>query len=102
MFVKKSSAPRIVTIDDGRILSAADLPDADTRWVASRKQMVVLAVSHGLISRDEALKRYGLSAGEFDSWCRANTAHGKAALRVTSLRKYRRPQDDQAPENRIG
>ena len=102
MFVKKSSAPRIVTINDGRILSAADLPDADTRWVASRKQTVVLAVSHGLISRDEALSRYGLSAEEFDGWCRANTAHGKAALRVTALQKYRRSQIDTAPESRIG
>lgn len=102
MFLKKSSAPRIVTIEDGRILSVADLPDVDTRWVASRKQTVVLAVSHGLISRDEALSRYGLSAEEFDGWCRANNAHGKTALRVTSLQKYRRPQVHTAPESRIG
>ena len=102
MFVKKSSAPRIVTIDDGRILSAADLPDADTRWVASRKQTVVLAVSHGLISRDEALGRYGFSAEEFDDWCRANIAHGKAALKVTSLQTPRRPKVDKPLESRIG
>lgn len=88
MFLKKSHKPRIVTLDDGRILSVADLPDANTRWVASRKQTVVLAVTHGLIDRKDALERYGLSSEELDGWCRAAAAHGKAALRVTALRKY--------------
>nr|WP_111298377.1 DUF1153 domain-containing protein [Paracoccus saliphilus] len=92
MFVKKSLGPRIVTLDGGRILSVADLPAADTRWVASRKQTVVLAVLHGLIKREEALRRYGLSEEEFDSWCQAVSRHGKAALKVTALQKYRQPQ----------
>ncbi len=80
MFVKKTTGPRIVTLADGRILSVADLPMADTRWVASRKQTVVLAVSHGLISRDDALRRYGLSEEEFDGWCTAVARHGKAGF----------------------
>lgn len=91
MFVKKTTGPRMVTLADGRILSIADLPLADTRWVASRKQTVVLAVAHGLISRDDALCRYGLSDEEFDGWCAAIARHGKAALRVTTLQKYRQP-----------
>ena len=91
MFVKKTTGPRIVTLSDGRILSVADLPMADTRWVASRKQTFVLAVSHGLISRDDALRRYGLSEEEFDGWCTAVARHGKAALKVTALQKYRQP-----------
>lgn len=99
MFVRKSSRPRTVTIDDGSILSVADLPDADTRWVASRKQAVVLAVSHGLISREDALNRYGLSDDEFSSWCRASAAQGKAALTVTALQKYRQPLNDPAATN---
>ncbi|WP_265502327.1 CtrA inhibitor SciP [Paracoccus beibuensis] len=94
MFVKKSSGPRIVTLDDGSILSVADLPQADTRWVASRKQVVVLAVSHGLISREDALRRYGLSDEEFDGWCQAVRRHGAAALKVTALQKYRQAQVD--------
>lgn len=89
MFVKKTSGPRIVTLGNGRILSLADLPHPDTRWVANRKQTVVLAVTHGLIPRDEALRRYGLSEEEFDSWCRAVASHGTAGLKVTSLQKYR-------------
>ncbi|MBM3604303.1 MAG: DUF1153 domain-containing protein [Alphaproteobacteria bacterium] len=89
MFVKKTLGPRIVTLEDGRILSVADLPMVDTRWVASRKQTVVLAVTHGLISREDALRRYGLTEEEFDSWCRAVHQHGAAALKVTALQRYR-------------
>ena len=63
MFLKKVDGPRQVTLPDGSILTRADLPPADTRrWVASRKVVVVRAVSHGLISEAEALERYGLSA----------------------------------------
>lgn len=91
MFVKKTTGPRIVTLDGGRILSVADLPMADTRWVASRKQTVVLAVTHGLITREEALRRYGLSEEEFEGWCMAIARHGKSALKVTALQKYRQP-----------
>lgn len=98
MFIRKSSRLRTVTIDDGSILSIADLPDADTRWVASRKQTVVLAVLHGLIDRDDALRRYGLSDDEFNSWCRASAARGKAALTVTALLQYRQPQSDQSTD----
>jgi len=52
----------------------------------------VLAVTHGLISRDEALRRYGLSEDEFDAWCSAIAMHGKAALRTTALQRYRQPR----------
>ncbi|MEO1909214.1 MAG: DUF1153 domain-containing protein [Paracoccus sp. (in: a-proteobacteria)] len=89
MFVKKTTGPRIAALDDGRIISVADLPSPQTRWVASRKQIVVLAVQHDLIARDEALRRYGLSAEEFDGWCKAFERHGAPALKTTSLQKYR-------------
>lgn len=89
MFVKKTEGPRIVNLPDGSILTIADLPPVDTRWVASRKEIVVKAVAYGLISRDEALRRYAISDEEFDSWCDAITRHGRAALKVTSLQRYR-------------
>jgi hypothetical protein len=92
MFVKKSPGPRIATLDDGRIISVADLPDAQTRWVASRKQIVVQAVHKGLILRDDALRRYGLSEEEFDGWCVAFEKHGKSALKTTAVQKYRQLQ----------
>lgn len=70
-------------------LSIADLPPATTRWVASRKAVVVNAVVHGLISRDEALRRYNLSEEEFDGWCSAITTHGQMALKVTAIQRFR-------------
>lgn len=91
MFVKKTSGPRTVTLPNGSILTVADLPPATTRWVASRKETVVLAVSHGLITREEALRRYGLSEEEFDGWKSAMSQHGRAALKVTSLQRFRQP-----------
>lgn len=89
MFVKKTEGPRIVNLPDGSILTIGDLPPVDTRWVASRKEIVVKAVAYGLISREEALRRYAISDEEFDSWCDAITRHGRAALKVTSLQRYR-------------
>lgn len=89
MFVKKTEGPRIVNLPDGSILTIADLPPVDTRWVASRKEIVVKAVAYGLISWEEALRRYAISDEEFDSWCDAITRHGRAALKVTSLQRYR-------------
>ncbi|MDB6179619.1 DUF1153 domain-containing protein [Paracoccus sp. Z330] len=91
MFVKKINGPRIVTLPDGQILTVADLPPTTTRWVARRKETVVLAVEHGLVSRDEVLRRYGLSEEELDSWIGAIKRHGRAALKVTSLKNYRQP-----------
>lgn len=91
MFVKKSNGPRTVTLPDGGILTIADLPPTGTRWVASRKAVVVNAVEHGLISRDDAIRRYDLSDEEFDGWVAAVRRHGAKALKVTAIQKYRQP-----------
>lgn len=90
MFLKKLDGPRQVTLPDGSILSRADLPPPDTRrWIARRKAVVVRAVLHGLIARDDALKRYDLSEEEFTLWCEAVEQHGEAGLRVTKIKAYR-------------
>ncbi len=89
MFLKKAPGPRTVILPDGTILTLADLPDPATRWVASRKAVVVDAVSHGLISRDDAIRRYGLTEEEFDGWTSAVRRHGRNALKVTQLQKFR-------------
>ncbi len=90
MFLKRVDGPRQVTLPDGRILSRADLPPADTRrWVASRKAVVVKAVLHGLIPQSEALERYALSEEEFALWQHAVEKHGEKALRVTAIQRYR-------------
>ncbi|MTE01375.1 DUF1153 domain-containing protein [Paracoccus sp. YIM 132242] len=91
MFLKKTDAPRTVILPDGRVLSVADLPPDDTRWVASRKETVVNAVLHGLIGKEEALRRYGLSEEELDGWTKAMQKHGRAALKITAIQRFRQP-----------
>ncbi|KFI27264.1 hypothetical protein CG51_10830 [Haematobacter missouriensis] len=90
MFLKKVDGRRTVTLPDGTILSRADLPPADTRrWVASRKALVVRAVTYGLLSREEAMDRYALSDEELDIWSNAIAAHGESGLKVTTIQRYR-------------
>jgi len=90
MYLKKVDGPRQITLPDGRVLSRADLPPADTRrWVASRKAIVVKAVIYGLIVESEALQRYSLSEEELALWRAAVESHGENALKVTALQKYR-------------
>jgi Protein of unknown function (DUF1153) len=75
---------------DGRKLTLADLPPADTtRWVIRRKAEVVAAVRGGLFSVDEALNFYKLSSEEFDSWLNMIDEYGIAGLRTTRVRHYR-------------
>jgi hypothetical protein len=70
--------------------SIDDLPPPDTkRWVIRRKAEVVAAVRSGLISLDEACRRYTLSIEEFLTWQRLIDSHGMAGLRVTRLQDYR-------------
>jgi len=89
MYLKKVDGPRQITLPDGRVLSRADLPPADTRrWVASRKAIVVKAVIYGLIVESEALQKYSLSEEEFALWHAAVESHGENALKVTALQKY--------------
>jgi len=92
MYLKKVDGPRSVNMADGTIMTLVDLPAATTRrWVASRKAAVVRGVLYGLLSKDEALARYGLSEDEFIEWVRAVSSHGEGALKATMLQKYRLP-----------
>ncbi len=66
------------------------LPGPETRrWVARRKAQVVAAVRDGLLTFDEACRRYNISPEEFISWERAIDRHGLTALRVTKLQDFR-------------
>ena len=57
---------------NGDILTKDDLPPPNTkRWVIRRKAEVVVAVSGGLLTLDDACKRYRLTAEEFAAWQRA-------------------------------
>lgn len=80
-------------------MSVHDLPPPDTtRWVVRRKAQVVFGVQAGLISLEDACKRYNLTSEEFASWERLIERHGIRGLRVTRLKQYRsneRPQQQQ-------
>jgi len=78
-----------------RGMSETDLPPPDTkRWVMRRKAEVVNGVRSGLISLEEACRRYTLSVEEFLSWQRLIDSHGVRGLRATRLQDYR----DREPE----
>lgn len=80
---------------DGGPLTIDDLPPPDTRrWVVRRKAEVVAGVRAGLISIEDACRRYNLSMEEFLSWQRMIESHGMRGLRTTRLQQYRRPSDD--------
>jgi transposase-like protein len=59
------------------------------RWTIERKAAVVQAVRRGVLSLDEACRRYILSPEEFAAWERAIDRHGIHGLRVTRIQIYR-------------
>ncbi len=83
----------------GAPLSIDDLPPPETqRWVIRRKAEVVAGVRSGLITLEEACRRYKLSIEEFLSWQRMIDSHGLRGLRVTRLQDYRGPRPATATE----
>ena len=77
----------------------SELPSPDTkRWVVRRKAVVVQAVRNGMISLQEACRRYNLSVEEFLAWQRAIERHGIPGLRVTRLQIYRDADEARSPK----
>ncbi len=71
-------------------MTLEDLPAPNTkRWVIRRKAQVVVAVRSGIISLNDACKRYNLSIEEFLSWQRLIDRHGIGGLRATRIQQYR-------------
>jgi len=67
-----------------------ELPPPDTkRWVVRRKAAVVAAVRAGVITVEEACRRYQLSEEEFLAWQHAFEAYGLPGLRTTRIKNYR-------------
>jgi hypothetical protein len=68
-----------------------ELPPANTRrWVAHRKAAVLAAVSSGLLTIEEACRRYHMSEDELLAWQRAFDRYGIDGL----IQKRRRPRND--------
>jgi hypothetical protein len=75
---------------DGNPLTISDLPPPNTkRWVIRRKAAVVVAVRAGLLTLDEACRRYRLTVEEFLAWQRAIESFGPPGLRATRIQQYR-------------
>jgi hypothetical protein len=74
----------------GQPITIDDLPPPDTkRWVVRRKAEVVAAVRAGLISLEDACRRYTLSVEEFASWQTLVDRYGVRGLRATRVQEYR-------------
>jgi len=83
----------------GMPMTARDLPPPGIkRWVIRRKAEVVAGVKGGLISLDDACRRYNLSIDEFRSWQRLFDNHGMRGLRATKISKYRRSSANPTPQ----
>ncbi len=71
MSKSSSEPPKRILTPVGTPMTVDDLPPPETkRWVIRRKAEVVAAVRGGLISLEEACKRYTLTIEEFLSWQR--------------------------------
>ncbi len=85
-----SEPPKRILTPVGTPMTVDDLPPPETkRWVIRRKAEVVAAVRGGLISLEEACKRYTLTIEEFLSWQRLMESHGMRGLRATRIQDYR-------------
>ncbi len=89
-----SNVEETAVLSGDRVGAIGNLPPTDTkRWVVRRKATVVHAVRDGVISLQEACRRYRLSVEEFLAWQRAIERYGIAGLRTTRLQIYRNTQD---------
>lgn len=89
-----SPTPRLKTIigPNGRPLTLGDLPPVrPNRWFPSHKANVVAAVRGGLITAEQACKRYKLTVEEFTRWQQAFESHGVAGLKVARLNGAQKP-----------
>ena len=85
-----SKGEQYVVGPTGTPLTLKDLPPSNTdRWVIRRKAEVVAAVRGGLLSLDDALATYRLTAEEFQAWQKAIDKWGMQGLRTTRSLTYR-------------
>ena len=85
-----SKGEQYVVGPTGAPLTVRDLPPPNTdRWVIRRKAEVVAAVRGGLLSLDDALSTYRLTAEEFLACQKAIDKWGMQGLRTTRIQSYR-------------
>ncbi|HEY0445617.1 MAG TPA: DUF1153 domain-containing protein [Allosphingosinicella sp.] len=86
--------PNPILEPDREPISLDRLPPPDTsRWVARRKAQVVAAVEAGLLTADEACRRYKLTVEELISWQRALYRFGLRGLQATRVQICRMAEE---------
>lgn len=87
---RKASEFQCESYLQGHQVTLDTLPPAGVlRWSPSRKAQVVAAVHLGLLTTEDACRRYGLTLEEFTGWQRAVDRTGLKGLRVTRTQFYR-------------
>ena len=67
-----------------------ELPPANTRrWVPRRKAAVVAAVASGMLTIEEACRRYQMLEEELLAWQRAFKSYGVVGLRLGYVQQHR-------------
>jgi Protein of unknown function (DUF1153) len=69
----------------------AELPSPGLlRWTPRCKLGVLNALEHGLLTLEEACRRFGLTPGEIEEWRGGFRRFGRAGLKTTTLQERRR------------
>ena len=75
---------------DGSPLTLSNLPESrHVRWVVRRKAEIVLAISGGLLTLDDACARYHISPEEIMAWQLCYASYGLPGLRAAKARHVR-------------
>src|SRR5579871_1840568 len=85
-------------VGPAELLSELELPPADTiRWSPRRKAEVVLAVTGGVLTAEEACRRYRMSPEELSEWISGYQLDGMKGLH-RKMRNY--PRHPRTPSGR--
>jgi len=83
------STIRVVRGPDGVPICLNDLPpDHTARWIKKKKRLVAAAVKGGLLSREEAARRYRLSMEELSTWLDTISGNTLAGSHIPERRSY--------------
>jgi hypothetical protein len=69
----------IVRDRKGELITPNMLPTMGVRWTRRRREIATLALRSGLISIDQAMTRWCLTADELSEWGLSSAKHGKTA-----------------------
>lgn len=89
--------PKLPTVRDlrGDVVTPMDLPSPDTaHWTPNKKAIVVRAVRAGLISLEDALKRYHMEQSEFMLWEQGLKDGGADGLKSTHFQRRKRAKKE--------